>query len=343
MTFCRVAIWPEVRRFMEALPTAAAVADVGCGNGKYFDVRPDLAVLGSDRSSGLVQQAMRRVVNVQAQPAVPLADVLVADAMALPFRLASMDAVLCIAVLHHISSPARRRRFLSHLAALLVPGGRAIVTVWATEQEKPEKTVRKWTPISLPCRENQGQPGAAPQSPVGCARGADGTLDTPSEGLGGGVAGEACGQQRVRTTDGNYFVPWHVPFHRAAHHLAAINLRDAEAAAGATGWHRQGARPSADQGQLRSSSPPSSHTSRPQDDADNGPTASREEDLCVSGTEEQVGEVDNEKGTVVFKRYYHLFAPGELASLVKQVPGVRLCSTVFDASNWVAVFEKLPG
>jgi hypothetical protein len=28
------------------------VADVGCGNGKYFGVRRDLAVLGSDRSAG---------------------------------------------------------------------------------------------------------------------------------------------------------------------------------------------------------------------------------------------------------------------------------------------------
>jgi hypothetical protein len=30
----------------------AVVADVGCGNGKYFGVRQDLAVLGSDRSEG---------------------------------------------------------------------------------------------------------------------------------------------------------------------------------------------------------------------------------------------------------------------------------------------------
>jgi alkylated DNA repair protein alkB family protein 8 len=30
----------------------AVVADVGCGNGKYYGVRRDLAVLGSDRSEG---------------------------------------------------------------------------------------------------------------------------------------------------------------------------------------------------------------------------------------------------------------------------------------------------
>lgn len=48
----RFAIWPKVREFMAALPAGAVVADVGCGNGKYFGVRPDVAVLGSDRSAG---------------------------------------------------------------------------------------------------------------------------------------------------------------------------------------------------------------------------------------------------------------------------------------------------
>ncbi|GLI71013.1 hypothetical protein VaNZ11_016129, partial [Volvox africanus] len=44
----RFAIWPKVRTFIESLPRGSIVADVGCGNGKYFGVRRDLAVLGSD-------------------------------------------------------------------------------------------------------------------------------------------------------------------------------------------------------------------------------------------------------------------------------------------------------
>jgi SAM-dependent methyltransferase len=50
------------------------------------------------------------------------ADVAVADCLNLPYRRGSCDAVLCIAVLHHISSPARRRRVLSQLLAILRPG-----------------------------------------------------------------------------------------------------------------------------------------------------------------------------------------------------------------------------
>lgn len=54
--------------------------------------------------------------------------VLQADALALPYRSASCDGVLCIAVLHHIASNARRARLLAELARLLRVGGRAIVS-----------------------------------------------------------------------------------------------------------------------------------------------------------------------------------------------------------------------
>lgn len=53
---------------------------------------------------------------------VPLADVAVADGFNLPYRSASCDAVLCIAVLHHMSSPARRVRLLQELLRVIRPG-----------------------------------------------------------------------------------------------------------------------------------------------------------------------------------------------------------------------------
>jgi SAM-dependent methyltransferase len=58
----------------------------------------------------------------------------------------ALDAVLCIAVLHHISSRARRLRLLSELLRVLRAGGRALITVWASEQEEPGK-LQKWEPI----------------------------------------------------------------------------------------------------------------------------------------------------------------------------------------------------
>jgi len=58
----------------------------------------------------------------------------------------SLDGVLCIAVLHHISTVERRLVMLAELARVLRCGGRAIVTVWASEQEQPGK-LAKWLPI----------------------------------------------------------------------------------------------------------------------------------------------------------------------------------------------------
>ena len=55
------ALMSQVRKFIEGLAAGAVVADVGCGNGKYFMVRQDIAVLGSDRSSGLAQVAATRL------------------------------------------------------------------------------------------------------------------------------------------------------------------------------------------------------------------------------------------------------------------------------------------
>ena len=51
----------KVRLFIDRLHAGAVLADVGCGNGKYFLVRPDIAVLGSDRSCGLATVAASRL------------------------------------------------------------------------------------------------------------------------------------------------------------------------------------------------------------------------------------------------------------------------------------------
>ena len=90
-------------------------------------------MLGSDRSEGLAGVAARRLQPLgmpgsHFSPGLLRADVLVADALNLPFRPGSCDAALCIAVLHHISSPARRLTLLSQILALLRPGGKAIVS-----------------------------------------------------------------------------------------------------------------------------------------------------------------------------------------------------------------------
>lgn len=70
----------------------------------------------------------------------------VADALRLPYRSASCDAAISIAVLHHLSSDARRRQAIRELLRIVKSGDRILITVWAREQEDP-KLLGKWTPL----------------------------------------------------------------------------------------------------------------------------------------------------------------------------------------------------
>ncbi len=98
------------------------------------------------RLPGLAEVAAQRLHPPGLPPsAAPRADALVADALRLPYRPGSCDAVLCIAVLHHLTSRARRVRLLRQLLRVMRPGGgRAVVTVWATEQVG-------WPPVLCYC------------------------------------------------------------------------------------------------------------------------------------------------------------------------------------------------
>jgi alkylated DNA repair protein alkB family protein 8 len=51
--------------------------------------------------------------------------------------------------------------------------------------------------------------------------------------------------------------------------------------------------------------------------------------------------VDRSKGTVVFRRYYHLFDEGELDALVRQMSGAAIVNSFYDKSNWCVIFQKV--
>ena len=59
-----------------------------------------------------------------------------ADASALPVKSGSFDAVLCIAVLHHLPTRADRIETLREVRRALIPGGRALFSAWALDQPR---------------------------------------------------------------------------------------------------------------------------------------------------------------------------------------------------------------
>jgi len=123
----RYKAWPRVDAFLRALPPASLVADLGCGNGKNVPavLESGCFPIASDMSPPLVR-------ITQDAHNVP---VLVADCLCAPFRNGVFDAAISIAVLHHLSSEARRVQALREAARLLRPGGMFLVYCWSYEQD----------------------------------------------------------------------------------------------------------------------------------------------------------------------------------------------------------------
>ena len=112
---------------MKELPNGSVGVDVGCGNGKYLAVNPNVYIVGSDRSTNLVKIAR------QHQPQ----DAVVADALDLPHQSGHFDFAISIAVIHHLSTPERRIEAVRTVLETLKPGeaARALIYVWALEQK----------------------------------------------------------------------------------------------------------------------------------------------------------------------------------------------------------------
>ncbi|XP_005105017.1 alkylated DNA repair protein alkB homolog 8 [Aplysia californica] len=120
--------WPRVVDFLQEQPPLSLLADVGCGNGKCLGVNKDLFEIGSDFSKNLATICRSRG-----------NETCVADVTCLPFRSDSFDVVLCIAVIHHMATKERRQKAVSEIVRVLRAGGRALLYVWAMEQDLQEK------------------------------------------------------------------------------------------------------------------------------------------------------------------------------------------------------------
>ena len=125
----RFRIWKHVRDFLDSLPVGAKVLEIGCGNGKNMLYRGDLQMCGIDTSDSLVEICAQKGL-----------DVLCGDARALPFRDGCFDAIIMVAVIHHIH-PDLHYGALEEIQRVLKPGGRCFITNWATEQPADGKRV----------------------------------------------------------------------------------------------------------------------------------------------------------------------------------------------------------
>ena len=101
--------------------------DMGCGNGKYLTYSHEtrsLYFVGCDRSIELLRICQEHDKEVSLM-----------DGVFLAYREESFDSVISIAVIHHLSTNALRRRFLANMIQVLKKGGHGLVVAWALEKD----------------------------------------------------------------------------------------------------------------------------------------------------------------------------------------------------------------
>jgi alkylated DNA repair protein alkB family protein 8 len=218
----RFAKWPKVALFLESLEPSSVVADAGCGNGKYLGFNKECFFVGCDISPPLI--------GICAQHG---HEVFVADALHLPHRTGFCDAGISIAVLHHLSNEERRIRAIEELLRVVRPKGRVLFTVWAVEQED-KKLLTKWTPLTCKYTEEwvddigtTFQRNLSTNSLKSIKEGDTqiSSANTPTletQQLSPSVTEPGTPQQdeplsshSTLAEQQEYFVPWHLPYHRA--------------------------------------------------------------------------------------------------------------------------------
>lgn len=116
-------VWDSFRPFAAYIKKSDAVLDLGCGNGRVYQILADLSVryVGVDQSEELIALAREHNPNL---------DFRVMEMSQLDFPDAEFDVVFLLAVLHH--SPTREHRLatLREIARVLKPGGYVIMTNW---------------------------------------------------------------------------------------------------------------------------------------------------------------------------------------------------------------------
>uniref|UniRef100_A0A3Q2NUW0 tRNA (carboxymethyluridine(34)-5-O)-methyltransferase n=2 Tax=Fundulus heteroclitus TaxID=8078 RepID=A0A3Q2NUW0_FUNHE len=292
--------WPRVCSFLSSLPPGSVLADVGCGNGKYLGVNPQLVTVGCDRSGALVQICADRGFHA-----------FVSDALSVPLRTASCDACISIAVIHHFSTQERRLAAVRELVRILKPGGLALIYVWAYEQEYNKQKSKYLRDHS---KQHNGEKS------TGVPEESRGPHTEPNVLTSSRLESKHCGDlkdegklsvhtNRTAFNSQDLLVPWHLK-----------------------GRKTQGEEESCCRFSSRGEPSPVSDSSTSSD--------SRTSPNSKPSPTADANQVPGGTAAPVFHRYYHVFQQGELEELCCGVNGVGVQTSYHDQGNWCVVLQK---
>jgi alkylated DNA repair protein alkB family protein 8 len=123
-------IWPCVKHYLDKNTNKNnSLIELGCGNGKNLKYAINNGynidnTIGIDNSNSLINICNKSGLNV-----------ILGDICNLDFINRQFDNVLCIAVLHHLTTNKLRQLALHNLYKLCKKGGTILITVWSYECE----------------------------------------------------------------------------------------------------------------------------------------------------------------------------------------------------------------
>lgn len=125
----RLRHWTRFKRELEEVAASwqgGRLLNVGCAHGPDFlPFKENFELWGLDSSQQMIRMGVRYRSKFKFD-----VNLLVADAVSLPFKNGAFDWAISVAAYHHIEEKELRSNAFRELRRVLKPGGEAMVTVW---------------------------------------------------------------------------------------------------------------------------------------------------------------------------------------------------------------------
>ncbi|CBZ56080.1 conserved hypothetical protein [Neospora caninum Liverpool] len=215
------------------------------------------------------------------------------------------DAVISIAVAHHLASEERRLRAIEELRRIARPGGLILITVWAERQEEGSIGAREFRgkDVFVPWHLQKALETRKPESEANERR-QPGPVLTASKS--NGPALPTCGLAEESLA------------HAATSSPEKVTRE------------RMDVRGDKGHGEIAGTAPPG-----------DGVTGCCDRGEKKEGRSRQREDKGNDEAVTTVLRYYHVFSREELLSLCARVPGIEVVECYFDSNNWGVILRKL--